>query len=112
MYFDRKRRKFLDTFISQIKPSYFKNLINYYKVLKQRNNLLKSRRNDISSTIDIWEEKLSGLGVEICKMRKAAIEKINETINMIGENEKITEKILLKYIYLIRSMLFWRHIMF
>ena len=30
------RRSFLDVFISQIKPVYFSNLLNYYKVLKQR----------------------------------------------------------------------------
>ena len=92
-----ERRRFLDTFISQIKPSYFKNLINYYKVLKQRNNLLKSPKGDILKTIDIWEEKLSLLGVEICKMREGAIEKINETINIIGKEKKVTEKISLRY---------------
>ena len=33
------RRSFLDVFISQMKPVYFKNLLAYYKVLKQRNNI-------------------------------------------------------------------------
>lgn len=92
-----ERRKFLDSFISQIKPSYFKNLINYYKVLKQRNNLLKFKREKIYSTIEIWEEKLSQLGAQICKMRESAIEKINETINIRDINDNITENIKIKY---------------
>ncbi|MBQ4526774.1 MAG: DNA replication/repair protein RecF [Clostridia bacterium] len=84
------RRNFLDNFISQIKPVYFKNLINYYRVLKQRNNLLKSRNKNIEDTLFLWDEKLSSIGVEICKMRSAAIEKINESVNLInGDNENI-----------------------
>ena len=92
-----ERRKFLDSFISQIKPSYFKNLISYYRVLKQRNNLLKSGNKNIAETMDIWEEKLASIGVEICKMREKAIEKINETVNNIGKDDEKTEFIKLKY---------------
>ena len=39
------RRQFIDIMMSQIKPYYFKTLINYYKVLMQRNNILK--RHDL-----------------------------------------------------------------
>ena len=38
------RRSFLDVFISQTKPTYFKYLMNYYHILKQRNNILKNRK--------------------------------------------------------------------
>ena len=92
------RRQFIDSFISQVKPVYFKNLINYYRILKQRNNLLKQKRNSIEETLFLWDEKLASLGVEICAMREAAIEKINETVNLTDtENEK-TEKIRFSYL--------------
>ncbi len=92
-----ERRQFLDLFISQIKPSYFKNLISYYRVLHQRNNVLKSRDKNMLLTLDVWDEKLSMLGVEICKERNRAIEKINDTINTIDEKDIFTEKIKLFY---------------
>lgn len=91
------RRQFIDSFISQIKPAYFKNLIFYYRVLKQRNNVLKQKSKNMISTLDIWDEKLATLGVKINKMRSSAIDKINETINIVGAESFITEKIKLIY---------------
>lgn len=91
------RRQFLDSFISQIKPSYFKNLIIYYKVLKQRNNLLKQKNKKMLSTLDVWDEKLASVGAKISKMRNEAIKKINETVNLITEDNNMTEKIELVY---------------
>ena len=92
------RRSFLDNFISQIKPVYFKNLINYYRILKQRNNLLKQKKQNISDTVSIWNEKLASVGVEICKMRQAAIDKINESVNLINTDEGEIEKINITYV--------------
>ncbi len=77
------RRNFLDSFISQLKKSYFKNLVSYYKVLKQRNNILKKKNKDMLSTISVWDEKLAELSVSICEMRQNIIEKINEKINNV-----------------------------
>lgn len=91
------RRQFIDSFISQIKPTYFKNLISYYRVLKQRNNVLKQKSKNMISTLDIWDEKLASLGVKINQMRSSAIDKINETINIVGDGSFITEKIKLIY---------------
>lgn len=91
------RRNFLDSFISQLKPSYFKNLIDYYKVLKQRNNVLKSKNKDMLSTISVWNEKLASLGSQICEMRKAAIDKINSKINNVTSGFE-DENLFLKYI--------------
>jgi len=88
------RRNYLDSFISQLKPNYFQNLISYYKVLKQRNNILKRKNKDLLSTISVWNEKLADLSVKICEMRSKAIEKINECIN---DTEIETENIKLEY---------------
>ena len=84
------RRNFLDSFISQLKKSYFKNLVSYYKVLKQRNNILKKKNKDMLSTISVWDEKLAELSVSICEMRRNIIEKINEKINSVtNADEKL-----------------------
>ena len=83
------RRSFLDVFISQIKPNYFSYLINYYKVLKQRNNIIKNRK--MLSTIDVWNEKLASYGVVISKYRQEALEKINEYVSLYKtENEELS----------------------
>lgn len=84
------RRNFLDSFISQLKPIYFKNLISYYKILKQRNNVLKSGKKNMLDTISVWDEKLAELSLNIFEMREKTIKKINETINSCTyDNEKI-----------------------
>ena len=83
------RRNFLDVLISQIKPMYFKYLMNYYKVLKQRNNILKNRK--MLSTIEVWDEKLVQYGVKICEYRKEAINRMNKFIEKFeSENEKFS----------------------
>lgn len=37
-----ERRKFIDTILSQIDPAYLQHLINYNKIIQQRNSLLRS----------------------------------------------------------------------
>lgn len=91
------RRNFLDSFISQLKPIYFKNLISYYKVLKQRNNILKSNKKNMLDTISVWDEKLADLAINICEMRESAIKKINDYINKPDKMSK-TENIKLEYV--------------
>ena len=78
-----ERRKFLDTFISQLKPVYFKTLVDYYKVLKQKNIILKSNDKAMIETLDIWDEKLSELGVLVYKYRKHFLEKLTEHLSKI-----------------------------
>ena len=91
------RRQFLDSFISQIKPSYFINLINYYRVLKQRNNLLKQRNRKYLDSVFVWDEKLAEFGSKICVLRQNAIDKINSTVNLINCGNEV-EEISLKYV--------------
>lgn len=92
------RRNFLDVLISQIKPMYFKYLMNYYKVLKQRNNILKNKK--MLSTIEVWDEKLVQYGVKICEYRREVIKKMNE---YIGEYESEKEKFSIEYLPSIKN---------
>ena len=61
------RRKFIDSVISQSDKGYLTNLINYNKVLSQRNALLKyfALNNTFNAqTLDVYNEQLDTYGTE------------------------------------------------
>ncbi|MBF6607445.1 MAG: DNA replication and repair protein RecF [Flavobacterium sp.] len=67
------RRKFIDSVISQLDQQYLHTLINYQKVLAQRNALLKyfaSNRTFDSETLSIYDEQLAALGLPIFEKRQ------------------------------------------
>ncbi|MCQ0110102.1 DNA replication and repair protein RecF [Zhouia amylolytica] len=67
------RRKFIDSVISQSNKTYLTNLINYNKVLAQRNSLLKyfaANNTFDNETLSIYNEQLHTLGTEIFNTRK------------------------------------------
>jgi len=66
------RRKFIDGIISQSDKKFLFNLIEYNRTLKQRNKTLKLFFNDkkkLFSTLEIYNFKLSKLGLNIYKRR-------------------------------------------
>jgi len=73
-----ERRRFMDIILSQVKPGYYYNLVQYLKVLEQRNNLLDEARTNSSilKTMDIWNEQLAGFGAKIIMTRKNFINNI------------------------------------
>lgn len=91
------RRQFLDILISQLKPVYFKTLLNYYKVLINKNNILKRKNKSELSTISVWNEKLAEYGTIISKYRYDMIKKINEIIKTI-QFDNINENLEIEYI--------------
>ena len=71
------RRKFIDGVISQADPSYLQHLINYNKVLLQRNSLLKyfaANQTHNQDTLDIYDEQLTQYGTVIFEKRAAFLE--------------------------------------
>ncbi|MCF6280017.1 MAG: DNA replication/repair protein RecF [Flavobacteriaceae bacterium] len=69
-----RRRKFIDSVISQSDKSYLKTLINYNKVLSQRNSLLKyfaANRTFDALNLKVYDEQLEKYGMEIYDKRKA-----------------------------------------
>jgi DNA replication and repair protein RecF len=71
------RRKFLDSVISQIDLNYLQQLIQYQKILSQRNALLKYFAiNHVfeTATLSIYNEQMSHLGQSIFEKRKRFIE--------------------------------------
>ncbi len=67
----KERRKFLDTAICQIKPSYAELISKYNKTLMQRNALLKDipEHMGLLDTLDVWDYRLSVLGANIVRTR-------------------------------------------
>lgn len=61
------RRRFLDDTISRRLPSYHRALLDYQKVLAQRNSFLQRAKAGIARLSDIspWDRQLSSLGVKI-----------------------------------------------
>ena len=67
-----ERRKFIDTAICQIKPSYAAVLAEYSKLLKQRNSLLKdvAFESSLLDILDVIDEKMSVCGEKMVQERK------------------------------------------
>jgi DNA replication and repair protein RecF len=68
-----ERRKFLDTLISQLDHAYLQQLINYQKILQQRNSLLKQagESGHIDETLlSILNDQLSDSGSFLYETRK------------------------------------------
>ena len=74
-----ERRKFMDIELCQLSNVYYYNLQQYYKVLKQRNNLLKNINKNpaLKDTLFVWDSQLVEYGTKIIKKRQEFIEKIN-----------------------------------
>lgn len=91
------RRKFIDTVISQSDRSYLQNLIQYQKVLQQRNALLKYfSLNHVfdSDTLSIYNEQLDQLGHVIFEKRTQFLSEFTPIFNqhhhqISGEEESV-----------------------
>lgn len=77
-----ERRRFMDMELCQLDKIYLHNLINYTKVINQRNNLLKQipHNPQLMDTLSIWDMQLLQYGTCIIKQRKAFIDEMNEII--------------------------------
>ena len=98
----QRRRKFLDMFISSLRPNYLHLLNSYNKILEQRNNYLRQIRleNKNPNMLDIWDEQLAEYSYKIYEYRKYFIEKISEKIEVIHNSitKSGKESIKIKYI--------------
>lgn len=79
------RRRFIDLELSQLDKIYLSNLSNYYRVVNQRNSLLKELydREELIDTLDIWDIHLADYGKKVIESRKKFIEQVNEIISKI-----------------------------
>ncbi len=70
------RRRYVDSVMSQFDKVYLNELINYNKVLAQRNALLKyfgETQTFSQESLDIWNQKMVSLGITIFETRRKFI---------------------------------------
>ncbi len=97
-----ERRKFVDTLLSQLDPAYLQSLINYTKILQQRNSFLKNYNeafgNKDLSVLDVLDEQLITEGEVIAKKRKEfLLHFLPEVKNLYNEIAQHYEPISLIY---------------
>lgn len=90
------RRRFIDLELCQLNKYYVHALVQYNKIVMQRNRLLKELafRPDYEATLDVWDIQLVQYGKEIIKYRGEFIGQLNSIIKDIhyklsGDKEQI-----------------------
>lgn len=71
------RRRFMDMELCQLNTTYYYNLVQYNKVINERNVLLKGR-NLSEEMLDVYDEQLINYGEYIIKERLIYIDKLNK----------------------------------
>lgn len=93
-----ERRRFMDMELCQLDKIYLNNLVNYNKVVMQRNKLLKDISFNPSAenmaSLDIWDIQMKRFGECIIERREKFTESLNEIISDIhsrlsGGSEKL-----------------------
>ncbi len=90
------RRRFIDFVISQSSRLYLESLIDYRRILKQRNKVLsemQATRSEHRAAIEPWDDSLIRVGSSIMKKRKEFIEDFRGTMidtyaQLSGEGER------------------------
>lgn len=80
------RRRFMDLELSQLNRVYLDALSTYFRILKQRNLLLKDFHTLSDDLLDTWDEQLIQYGNKIIKIRHDFINKVNKIIQPIHFN--------------------------
>ena len=81
------RRKFLDIFMSQVKPGYIATLQKYQQVISERNKALMQVKTGLlaQAGLEIWDDQAVKYGVEIASKRKAAVFRLNDICGALHE---------------------------
>ena len=79
------RRRFMDQLLVQRMPRMSGVIADYERVLRQRNALLKSARargirGDALTTLDVWDDKLVGLGSELIVARRRLADELADPV--------------------------------
>lgn len=93
----RLRRNFLNQTISKFNKSYLYLLINYEKLLKERNDALKDINLNLN-LIDVLTRQMVKLSKEIYLARKEFIEELNKHLSNVYNKISLSdEKLVIKY---------------
>ncbi len=80
------RRRFIDSAVSQMYPSYLASLMEYNKVLNQKNSLLRTLKYQgkmSDPTLSVWNEQLARCGAKIMQARISFVEHINKAAQAV-----------------------------
>lgn len=95
------RRRFLDMLISQYSPSFLRHLIQYDRILSQRNALLRlfgEQQRFSQEELELWDEQLIPHGIAVQQGRIEFIEAYQPGFNRyFGEIVSSEERASLKY---------------
>lgn len=89
------RRRFLDSSIVAIHPPFVQTLSDYSRVVKQKNSLLQTARDEeypldkIAESLQPWNEQLAALATKIHRSRVRIVERLNEALEkkLFGDEE-------------------------
>jgi DNA replication and repair protein RecF len=92
------RRKFLDDLLVQLTPRLSGTFSDYDRLLKQRNTLLKSARNNsvkgsALSTLDAWDAQLIDLGTQIIAARGALMLRLDPLVTEMYQQIAVTRNV-------------------
>ncbi|MBS5949720.1 MAG: DNA replication/repair protein RecF [Clostridium sp.] len=97
------RRRFIDMELCQLDSKYYYNLVQYNKILNERNVLLKNKKLD-KDILDIYDIQLAKFGSDIIKERLKYINKLNHYgKNIHSDISSGKEDVEFKYISTIRD---------
>ena len=77
-----ERRRFLDMELCQLNKVYLYNLMNYNKILMQRNKLLKDIyfHPEYEDTLEIWDTQMVQYGSQVIRAREEFVSQLNDII--------------------------------
>jgi DNA replication and repair protein RecF len=80
-----ERRRWIDVWISQVNPMYLRMLQTFFRLLKQRNNLLKAISSGIESpeVLRPWDEQMAQVGAWITRKRAEMLELLNPILSEV-----------------------------
>ncbi len=76
------RRRYFDSIICGLVPSHFQDILDFQRVLRQRNSFLASGRATASG-IEIWNRQIADTGGRIVQKRLRLVKRINREIDAI-----------------------------
>jgi DNA replication and repair protein RecF len=90
-----QRRRLIDRGLCQIQPIHLRRLSEYYRVLKQKNSLLKQAQfqynKNLTASIEVWNLQIADLGARIIESRSTYIGKIKE--KLASPNQRLAPEI-------------------
>lgn len=89
------RRKYMDIELCQLSRIYADNLSRYYRILKERNLLLKKNPDPV--TLDVYDQQLVTYGEKIIEARQGFIVDISRTASVIHKDISSGENLEIKY---------------